>query len=391
MKPKNARRRVLWGLLGLPLACLLLVLASYLSNLSLPERTAEPERLSVQEKAQLAEFYHLKAGLGSQVWPGFGERAGPAILYNENYAFLVGAENPPDGWVKVPETSPRGGAWKPLAGETFDGRPICYQRVADPSREIGAFTVRIGEEYAPALGTLEYMRISLAGSMRSSLPPLAAKVFPYRIFPIGTFTAAWHVAGLQHEAFHAYQAAQAPQHLIDSELAEREYGKAYSAKAGAMQEAWKAEVELLQQGLRAANAEEALEIARRFLRLRAERRQAAGLSAGLVRYEGEREWLEGLAKYVELAMWRAASESTAYQPLEVAPGLESVNGYRGFQQGWDEQVRLLGRQYAEEGDSRFYFTGWAQAALLDWLSPGWKDAALQDGVYLEDLLAKAVR
>jgi hypothetical protein len=31
----------------------------------------------------------------------------------------------------------------------------------------------------------------------------------------------------------------------------------------------------------------------------------------------------------------------------------------------------------------------AQANLLDRLAPGWKDRALDDGVYLEDLLASA--
>ena len=90
MKRKRGGKIVLWVLLGLPLACLLAVLASYISNLSLPRGSALVDRLSVQDKAQLAEFYHLKAGLGDEVWPGFGAQDGPVILYNEDYAFLAG-------------------------------------------------------------------------------------------------------------------------------------------------------------------------------------------------------------------------------------------------------------------------------------------------------------
>ena len=142
----------MWVLLGLPLACLLAVLASFISNLSLPRGSALVDRLSAQDKAQLAEFYHLKAGLGDEVWPGFGAQAGPVILYNEDYAFLVGVQNPPDGWVKVPETRVRGGAWEVVPGDDFDGQPYYRQRVADPGNEIGAFTVRIGERVCPLPG-----------------------------------------------------------------------------------------------------------------------------------------------------------------------------------------------------------------------------------------------
>lgn len=42
------------------------------------------------------------------------------------------------------------------------------------------------------------------------------------------------------------------------------------------------------------------------------------------------------------------------------------------------------------GDGRFYYSGMAQAALLDRLLPDWKEQALTDGVFLEDLLETAV-
>ena len=42
-----------------------------------------------------------------------------------------------------------------------------------------------------------------------------------------------------------------------------------------------------------------------------------------------------------------------------------------------------------EGDGRFYYSGFAQAALLDRLLPGWKERAMLEGVWLDDLLKVA--
>ena len=244
-----------------------------------------------------------------------------------------------------------------VPADDFEGQPYYRQRVSDPGNEIGAFTVRIDEQFAPCLATLEWMRIGLAGKMREELPPVVADIFPYRIFPIGTFTAEWHIFGLQHEALHAFQGAQAPVRLDEAEMAERNSGEAYSSRAEAMTDDWKVELELLQNGMKASGEAEALEIARQFLAQRAQRREQAGLSDDLARYETEREWLEGLAKYVELAMWQAANRSASYQPLVIAPGIEGVNDFRGFQNNWNEQVRLLGTQSTKEGDGRFYYSG----------------------------------
>lgn len=44
----------------------------------------------------------------------------------------------------------------------------------------------------------------------------------------------------------------------------------------------------------------------------------------------------------------------------------------------------------QEGEVRFYYTGMAIARLLDRFSPGWQSGALQEGIWLEDLLGKAV-
>lgn len=390
MSPRKRIKVWVAVLLGLPALCLLLVLVSFVSNLSLPAASSVTDRLSEQDKAQLAEFNRLRAALGDSVWPGFGGADIPAILYNEERAFLVGVADPPDGWVKVPETSLRGAAWQPVSGDDFGGAPYYSQPVTDAGNQIGAFTVRVGDRYAACMNTLEWMRIGLTREVRGDLPPFLQAVFPYRVFPLALFNAETHVMALEHEAFHAYQATRAPQRLIDAELAERNVGNLYRQQAGRMEEAWQVEFALLQDAMGERSDAELRDLANRFLAQRAQRREQAGLSAELAQYEREREWLEGLAKYAELSIWRAGGLSESYQPLPVARGLASVNEYRGFQRYWNEQIRLLGQQHTSEGDGRFYYSGWVQAEILDRLSPGWKERAFEEGVFLEDLLAQAL-
>jgi hypothetical protein len=50
----------------------------------------------------------------------------------------------------------------------------------------------------------------------------------------------------------------------------------------------------------------------------------------------------------------------------------------------------MARMAGDEGDGRFYYSGMAQAYLLDRLSPGWKKTALDAGAHLDDLLAAAL-
>jgi hypothetical protein len=49
------------------------------------------------------------------------------------------------------------------------------------------------------------------------------------------------------------------------------------------------------------------------------------------------------------------------------------------------------RQAAQEGEPRFYYTGLAEGLLLDRLASGWQEGALQDGVWVEDLLQQAIQ
>jgi hypothetical protein len=169
-----------------------------------------------------------------------------------------------------------------------------------------------------------------------------------------------------------------------------------------MHDAWARETDLLIRALRSAtksryfgrlrqaqSEDDARDLAEQFLAQRSQRRQAAGLSDDLADYERQLEWEEGLAKYVELAIWRQASLTTDYQPLPAMAGDPLFKGYRTFQARFEQELISMRRSARQEGETRFYYTGMAQAMLLDRLVPGWQARAFDAGVWLEDLLAAA--
>jgi len=181
----------------------------------------------------------------------------------------------------------------------------------------------------------------------------------------------------------------APARLEAAEASHR-IGEGYWQTDEAMHEDWQEEIKLLRDALEAGSDERARERVGEFLLVRQRRRDAHSLSAELVAFEREFEWEEGLAKYVELESWRQAFESGSYQPVAGMEADPDFKGYRTFEQRWSQELGQMGRQASQEGDTRFYYTGMAQAMLLDRLLPGWKERIFQPGVYLESLLSEAV-
>ena len=65
--------------------------------------------------------------------------------------------------------------------------------------------------------------------------------------------------------------------------------------------------------------------------------------------------------------------------------------YRTFRDRWKRELDQIPRMASDEGDGRFYYTGMAQAYLLDQLDPDWKTKLAADpSLNLEDLLKRAV-
>ena len=108
MKKRGCRLR-LWLLAGAFLLCILASGLSALSNLFLPRGPERLDRLDTLDKARLAEALHLREALGEGIWPGFGQAAIPVLLWNREYAFLVGYAGTPAGWEATP-------------GDTFAGQ-----------------------------------------------------------------------------------------------------------------------------------------------------------------------------------------------------------------------------------------------------------------------------
>ena len=148
-------------------------------------------------------------------------------------------------------------------------------------------------------------------------------------------------------------------------------------------------LDLLAAAVQSETQAEMVDLAQQFLAQRSLRWQEAGLSPALPDYEKQREWLEGQARYVELEIWRQASLAENYEPVPALRDAPHFSRYTTFNRRWSQEIDQMGRMADDEGDGRFYYSGMAQAVLLDHLMPDWKRQALNEGIFLEDLLATA--
>ena len=353
--------------------------AIVLHNVTIPEATPDPERLSSEEKARLNEVAHLRAEIGNEVWPGWGDSDIPTLLYNEKYAFLTGMDNPAEGWFRVPYSGKEGGKWEYVPDQGY------YRQELPATGETPqAFIVKVGEEYAASMTTKEWTGIQLMNMIKADVPWFVAPFIPYGLV-INQFNSDWHISGILHESFHAYQAQVNYERLKQAELAaQRE--QTYLWDDESFRALWKKERSLLAAALQEDDRAKRSDLIADWWKVRTERRQK--LPADLIEYEKEREWLEGTAKYAEVQIWKKAGESTEYQPVKEMGEVSDFDKYSGAQKQWDKELNQLknGNKFSE---SMFYYTGWAQAELLDRLNKDWKSRIFKEEVYLEDLLSGA--
>ena len=370
--------------------CFLLTAALAIGNLRLPQRSPVIDTLSEGDKVRLAETLHLREQVGEAVWPGWSTADIPAILYNEEYAFLTGYPDPPDGWVKVPQGIQRGSAWESVPNDGFAGQTYYRQRLSDPELTPEAFTVMVGDRWVSSMPTLDWFRIGLSNQIREDLPAFLRPVFPYQIFIGQLVSGSDHYISLSaHEAFHSFQGRMAPQKLAGAELV-NQFEKDYPWDDLALQADWQTELDVLAEALRSTDRAQTLDLVREFLALRASRRDSAALSPELISYEQNREWLEGLARYAELEIWRQASTG-GYVPVPEAADLDDFGDYAGFERRWSQELDQISRMANDEGNGRFYYTGMAQAYLLDQIFPEWKLQAFNDNIWLEELLTDVIQ
>jgi hypothetical protein len=386
-KSFNIKKACLFIPLGLIALCLLVIVASVLSNLGLPQHSTTLDHLSELEKTRLSEVLHLRSTFGDAAWPGWSQADIPLIVYNEQYAFLVGYPNPPAGWMKIPTLEPRGGPWEEVHGDDFEGHLYYRTPITDPQRTPEGFTVLVGDRWVATFQTREYGEVEFYRGFRQDLPPFISNLVPLRLmWAILMGKTESYIAALEHESFHAYQGILAADQLANAE-------DMYSVEANypfdAMEEPWKQEMNVLVQAAQANLDAEAIDLARMFLQMRASRRE--GLSAEQVDLERLREWEEGLAKYAELEITRLADAGNNYRPIEGMSQDKDFKNYQGQQRSWNAQLKEAKYTQGRSGDTRFYYSGNALAVVLDRLVPDWKPRALPGGQYLDDILQEAVK
>jgi hypothetical protein len=394
--PDHPRRNwSLFVIVGLMSICLVAAASSALSNLLLPAHTAETGQLSELDKARLSEAFHLRGELGDALWAGWGQADIPVILHNENYAFLVDYSNPPTGWIKIPNNKTLGSSWEIVPDEPFNGQVYYRQRLPDPNTTPQSFTVLIGNRWVASLASRDWMEIGLGNDFKSQVPAFLQPLFPYRLagrlFLTGAGGKDWYILGIAHESFHAYEGIQDPSRLYAAEKVFNENEDRYPLDNEAFRQDWQAELNLLSAAVQAKSNAETIELVRQFLVQRQKRRTTANLDADMIMLENLKEWEEGLAKYTELTLWRLAATTPGYKPLSSISKDPGFKNYAGFQQRWSQEIQQINRVANRQSDERFYYSGLAQAALLDRLMPDWTTKLFSEDIFLEDWLKQAIK
>ncbi len=214
--------------------------------------------------------------------------------------------------------------------------------------------------------------------VRRQLPPFLAPFFPFKW---ASLSKDLHVVSILHEIFHAFQAEQYPRRFSKAN-AVYAFESEYPFQEDKFIEAWNEEGFFLAKALEAKNDSELCEWIERFLNARENRRKKFSLSPEQVSFETELEWLEGLAKYVEIKFYElAASETMPSEFFEYKEGLPH----------WKmEFKKIKGRLGHKDGDYRFYLSGMAQARLLDRIRIDWKDILIKGNLSLEGLLKDSI-
>ena len=378
MKKRSCLSLILKIVGGFLLLLTILLAGTAIYNQTLPNASSEVEQLSEQELARIQEINHLRNTLGDNVWPGWSSLDIPILLYNEEYAFLTGLREPSPGWVRVPYGIAGGGTWEQVSGETY-----YRQTLPDNGNTPQAFIVRIGDTYAASMTTKEWTGIHLAEIIQDELPGFLAPVFPYFIFT-SRFNSDWFVSAVLHESFHVLQARFAYKRLKQAEQATT-FEEEYPWGDDDFRSQWLKEREKLAEALVTEDSLRRQELVQQWTSLRKERREV--LTDELIRYEQQREWLEGLAKYAELSIWAKAAGSPSYKPVASMKSVPDFNAYREYGDQRKQEISQL-KSDMQFSESMFYYTGWAQAELLDQLRTNWKKEVMNTEVFLDELLTR---
>lgn len=378
------------GLKWLIVLVVVLMVVSAVYNTTLSSSSAETEKLTASQKAYIAEYFNLQDELMSDIWPEYDEVKIPVIVYNEEYAFLVGMENPDSGWFKMPSNEHRGDEWNKVGNDDFYGETYYRQHLPDPDVTPENFTVKVGSEWVSTMQTREFAEVSFYNGFKSELPPGIDLIFPYKIFwNLIMGEAESYTSGLIHEAFHGFQGSISIERFSRAESMAR-LSNDYPWHLYKNSDGWSEEAKLLMKAFEAENDTDTFQFIREYVLVRDERRKEAELTEEMIEYEKNREWLEGLAKYTELKIGLVADEAPGYEPVGEIQELGDFNHYSKRDKYFQNQLSEVPRAAGRSGESRFYYGGMLQAMLLDRVYSDWKNEVFEEDIFLEDLLRGVV-
>jgi hypothetical protein len=369
MKSNRIQKILLSALVSTVITIVLLALVAYITNRSIQINPETNDSLADVDKTRLSEALHLKAELGDAVWDGLGKMDYPVVLWHSGNSFLFGAKAKPTGWEKVPN-------------DLFQGEP--YYR--NPDFEPENFAILIGDQWIASMATKGETDLFLQGVFRDVIPDPLEPVFPFRLLILNT---EFQISGVIHESFHVYQATLVPEKFSQANATYQKIGDYWKIDKK-MRSEWEKEVGILVDANSVTTNEKVVSLAKEYLTIRNQRRSDHGLTLEQINFEKQIEWLEGLAKYVELSIWETANNNDQYNPVSGIHLDPDFKEYQTFSRHWDMELNQAREQASIEGDVRFYYSGMLQARLLDRLLPDWKTQIMADDVYLEDLLATAI-
>jgi hypothetical protein len=305
--------------------------------------------LCLAEAAHLTGFLTETRG-ADYFWPGFDFKATPIVLFRGNLeAFLVQFPHPPAGFSPLNV---------PMPG--LERTPVYYHRGALP--------------YLPAVGAVE-----IEDRVAASLP---LSVFRPEAVPEAL------VAGLVHEAFHAYERGLgrgrvdlslvsgypelSPANNALGNMEGRILYDYLSPRFGRCEPQARARSDGEFRGDGESRGDdESLRAAFDFSRARRERR--GPLEDSVIEYERQLEAAEGLARYVEVRALLGGM--SAYRPSRAFQVLTGRETYTQAPRLVAEQVAKLPQLNVKAAGAawwRFFHTGMALALLADDLDPDWK-------------------
>jgi len=351
------------------LLCVLAGSFGYFSNQGLPPEPQAGVPLSSIDKVRLTEALHLKEELGETIWPNWGVMQIPILLWDSENNYLIGYQDPPNGWVEV-------------AGDNFLGKTYYKNPDIDPEN----FAMTIGGHWVAAMATKGEADFHLRSVFQDAIPDFLEAFIPFRLLILDS---EFQISGVLHETFHVFQARTAPDKFsqaLNSYRMDDEYWRIDSN----MHTAWQHEIDTLIKAVEAGTQDETSALTRDFITQRTNRRVSNNLSEDFISFEKQIEWLEGIPKFIELSIWETASQSNQYKPIPGIEGDRDFKAYKTFERRWSQEINQARRQAEIGSDVRFYYSGMLQARILSRLMPEWKIRIMDDAVFLEDLLIESI-